>query len=383
MHEPETPPETSLDPDVQVVLERAGLFDADSPRADERLELLLHLLERFTADEIIDWSMRTHLFGVAARAVDRPPPLISATQAAARAGVSVETVADLRHALGFPVVDVERPSMPETVVDDLAIYELGVALYGREDALAFTRVVGWAAARVIEAARAMFGRSVGQASGSPHSELEISRANEAAIAAWVQVQGLMTRVMAEHPLRDVGFVHALMAGELRTGVAFVDLVGSTTWAETVDPTVHSEALRRFEGRAALLATEHGARLVKLIGDEAMLAADDPERLCRVALAICDLAAADPDLPLARGAVGFGRVTARDGDYFGPLVNVVARATKVAAPGAVVVTAEVSRSLDPQTWSVVPLGPRDLAGMADPVHLSVIGRPSDPGEGSSG
>jgi class 3 adenylate cyclase len=370
-------PESPLDPDARAVLERAGLFDAASPDAAERLELLVHLLERFTADEIVEWSKRTHVLGVAARALDRPPPLISAAQAAARAGVSVETVADLRQALGFPVVDVDRQSMPETVVDDIAIFELGVALYGREDALAFTRVVGWAAARVIEAARAMFGRSVEESAGHRQSELELSQANEAAIAAWVQVQGLMTRLMAEHPLRDVGFVHALMAGELRTGVAFVDLVGSTSWAESVAPTVHSEALRRFEGRAALLATEHGARLVKLIGDEAMLAGDDPERLCRVALAICELAASDPDLPLARGAVGFGRVTARDGDYFGPLVNTVARATKAAAPGDVVVTAEVARSLDPQAWTVVPLGLRALAGMTDPIHLSVVGRPSDP------
>jgi class 3 adenylate cyclase len=369
--------ETPLDPAALAVLQRAGLYDPAAPKAAERRELLADLLARFTADEVVAWSARAHLYGVAARAVDRPPPLISATEAAARAGVDVGTVADLRQALGFPVVDVDQPSMPETVVDDVGIYVLGVALYGREEALAFVRVLGWAATRVIEAARAMFARTVETAGLDARSELEISRANETAIAAWMQVQGLMTRLLAEHPLRDVGFVHALMTGELRTAVAFVDLVGSTSWAESIDPAIHSAALRRFEVQASLLATEHGARLVKLIGDEAMLAADDPERLCAVALAICDLAAADPDLPPARGAVSIGRLTVRDGDYFGPLVNTVARATKVAAPGHVVVTAEVARLLDPWSWDVESRGPHALAGMGEPVHLSGIARRSDP------
>lgn len=360
-----------FDPSVMEVLTHAGLFDLASPAAAEREELLAYLLERFTADEIVTWAERSTITGVAARVVDRPPPLISAIEAADRAGVPVETVAEMRQALGFPVVDPAVRAMPETVIDDLATFELGVGLYGREDTLAFARVLGWAAARISEAARAMFGGSVVPTGDRHRTELELAQANELAIAAWVQVESIMAHLLAEHPLRDVGFVHALMAGELRTAISFVDLVGSTGWAEGIDPARHSAALRRFEMTAANLATDHGARLVKLIGDEAMLAAVDPERLCRVAVAICDLAELDPDLPSARGAVGFGTVTARDGDYFGPLVNSVARASKVADPGDIVVTAEVARTLDPVLWTVGPLGPQDLAGVAEPVHLSRI------------
>lgn len=359
------------------VLVRAGLYDPTAPEAAEREELLQYLLERFTADEVVAWAARTHVYGVAARAVDRPPPLISAVDAAERAGVTVETVEDVRQALGFPLVDPTVASMPASVVDDLATFGLGVALYGRDDTLAFTRVLGWAAARVTEAARAMFGRSVEETDERHLTELEVSQANELAIAAWGQVQSLMSRVLAEHPLRDVGFVHSLMAGELRAAVAFVDLIGSTSWAERTDADLHSAALRRFEMRAAGLAAEHGARLVKLIGDEAMLVADDPEGLCRVALSICDLAEADPGLPSARGAVGVGRLTARDGDYFGPLVNLTARAAKVAEPGGIVVTPEVARALDPMHWTVEPLGAHELSGVAEPVHLSRIGDRDQP------
>lgn len=360
----------NIDPVDLEVLERAGLFDPAASNALERIELLAHLLDRFEVDEIIDWAARSHVMGVAARSIDRPPPLISATAAAERAGVPVGTVVELRQALGFPVLDPEALSMPESVVEDLATYQLGVELFGREDSLSFVRVLGWATARMMEAARAMFGGS--SESGTEHrTELQWSQANETAIAAWVQVGGVVRHLLTEHALRDVGFVHSLMAGELRSAVAFVDLVGSTSWAEGVEAAEHTAALRRFEMQASTIAAEHGARLVKLIGDEAMVVADQPGQLCRVALAICALAESDPGLPSARGAVGFGVVTARDGDYFGPLVNTVARAGKHADPGGVVVTADVERTLDPATWEVVPLGLHELSGVADRVHLSRI------------
>ncbi len=351
-------------------LERAGLFDPESPTAHERVELLAHLLDRFSVEEIISWAGRSHVMGVAARSVDRPPPLISAAVAAERVGVPVEMVVEMRQALGFPVIDPDEPSMPETVVDDLATYLLGVELYGRENTLSFVRVLGWSTARVTEAAQAMFGGS-SEPGADRRTELQWSQANEVAIAAWVQVGGVVRNLLSEHALRNVGFVHSLMAGDLRSAVAFVDLVGSTSWAEDVDASQHSTALRRFEMQASAVAAEHGVRLVKLIGDEAMLVGDDPARLCRVALAICELAERDPDLPSARGAVGFGVVTARDGDYFGPLVNTVARAGKFADPGGVVVTAEVEHTLDPAIWAVDPLGLHELSGVPEPVHLSRI------------
>jgi class 3 adenylate cyclase len=347
----------------------AGLFDPSSPTAPQRVELLQYLLARFSVDDILHWTERTNLTGVAARAIDRPPALISAHAVAIRAEVTIDTVLEVRTAFGFPVVDPASPSMPETVVDDVKAFVLGAELYGREEALAFARVLGWAAARVIEAARALFGSSIERMDDDTRTELEIAKANELAIAAWMQVQTVMGHLLAEQPLRNVGFAEALMQGELHVALAFVDLVSSTAWAESIEPAAHTEALRRFEMRASTLAAHRGSRLVKLIGDEAMLVADDPAVLCRVAVDICEMASADPALPDARGAVGYGLVTARDGDYFGPLVNVVARANKFAMPKGLVVTSEVARHLDPAAWSTEPLGPTTLRGVGGTVHLA--------------
>lgn len=349
-------------------LKEAGLYDPASPSAAERADLLRYLLERFSVEEVEYWAERSSLIGVAARAIDRPPRFVSAQDVAARAHVDVETVIEVRTAFGFPVLDPSSASIPESAVDDVGTFVLGAELYGREEALALARVLGWAAARVAEAARAMFGSSIERMDARTRTELETAKANERAAGAWMQAQSVMTHLLAEHPLRNFAFVDALMHAELRVALAFVDLIASTKWAESIEPAEHSDALRRFEMRAAAIAAERGARLVKLIGDEAMLVADDPETLCGVAVAVCEMATRDPVLPDARGAVGFGPVTARDGDYFGPLVNVVARASKLAPAGGIVVTADVTRSLDPARWSTGPMGPANLRGVSERVHL---------------
>jgi adenylate cyclase len=248
---------------------------------------------------------------------------------------------------------------------------LGADLYGRAQALAFARVLGWAAGRIMEAARALFGDSVARMDHDSRTELEIAKANELGIRAWTRVQSVMLHLLAEHPLHDVGFAEALMQGELSVALAFVDLVSSTRWAESVEPIEHSEALRRFEMRCTALATEHGARLVKLIGDEAMIVAHDPAALCRVLVEVCEATSSDPVLPAARGSVGYGTVTVRDGDYFGPLVNTVARAAKLAPPNSVVVSADVVRLLDPVSWQVTPMGLHELRGVGESVHLSRV------------
>jgi adenylate cyclase len=337
------------------------------------LELLRYLLERFSVEEIEHWAGLTSIWGVAARAIDRPPPLVSARHLAARRKVDVETVMEMRRALGFPVDDPDAPTIPQFAADDLTAFLLGCELFGREETLALTRVIGWAGARVAEAARAAFGNHIAKMEPESRSELEMARANEAGAVAWIQAQSVMAHVMAEHPLRNITFVEALMAGDLCVALAFIDLVSSTEWAESLGADQRSDALRRFEMEASAIALAQGARLVKLIGDEAMLVAEDPAALCSAAVAVCEMADADPVLPAARGAIGFGYVTARDGDYFGPLVNTVARATKVADPGSIVATVEVARTLDPARWSTEPLGATELRGVGQEVHLSRVVR----------
>src|SRR5262245_39546225 len=75
-------------------LRSAGLYDPSSPIASQREELLRYLLERLSVEEIVHWAQRTNVFGISARAIDQPPPFVSAVEAATRAGVALETVVD-------------------------------------------------------------------------------------------------------------------------------------------------------------------------------------------------------------------------------------------------------------------------------------------------
>jgi adenylate cyclase len=100
-----------------------------------------------------------------------------------------------------------------------------------------------------------------------------------------------------------------------------------------------------------------------------------EAACRIGLEVVRAADLDPVLPPARGAVGYGLVTPREGDYFGPLVNVVSRLEKVASPGTVVVTEEAAAALPEGDWVVEDLGAEFLRGVEHPVRVLAISRSS--------
>lgn len=146
---------------------------------------------------------------------------------------------------------------------------------------------------------------------------------------------------------------------------------------------HSLALSRFESAAWSIALSSGGRLLKMIGDEAFFAAPSVDTACHIATELCAVAEQDPLLPPARGAIGFGTVMPREGDYFGPLVNLVARLVKAADPGTVVATEAAASGLAPARWSLSELGARPLRGVERPVRSFVVRSASaEPVESSS-
>jgi adenylate cyclase len=152
----------------------------------------------------------------------------------------------------------------------------------------------------------------------------------------------------------------------------VDLVGSTQWAEGLSLRDYSLALARFESSAWSSAVLAGGRVVKMIGDEVFFAAPTVDAACRIGIEVCQAAATDPLLPPARGAVGHGQVTPREGDYFGPLVNQVSRLVKTATPGELVLTEEAAASLHPPDhWVLRDLGPQPLRGLDRPVRAFAL------------
>jgi adenylate cyclase len=360
--------------------EAAGHYDPADARAHERAELIEHLVERFGVEPVLDAAERVPLFTVAVELTDPAAPRVSAREVSEVSGLELEDVLLVRAAMGFPVVDEDAPEVPAGLIEQAGVIRLAAELFGREPTLAFTRVMGAAVQQISEAARALFANSViDGADGAAVTELELSVSNEVAWGAWRALPPVVEQLMLERADSRQELVQAIVEGDLRVAVVFVDLVGSTAWTAAADPRRQAEALARFEQAAWEVSVGDGGRLVKLIGDEAMIVAQDVAPACRMAQALCRLAAADPDLPEARGGVAYGEVTARGGDYFGPVVNLAARILGQAAPGEVLVTEPTAALLDPEGWTLDPVGPIELRGIAEPVSLfrlsPVLGRPT--------
>jgi adenylate cyclase len=364
----------------------AGLYDPDDPDAAERLELLEYLTVRgaTTAQMVEAHRMRT-LPGVAGDLVTQGRTgTVTVAALAERCGLPTARV--MRVLLAAGISAQEGTEVPADLESLLGAFEQGAALMGEEAILAFTRVLGAAAINVAEAAIALFFAELGPGTVREGSD-ELARAHLAETATTVftrvpDVLALLVLDAFERAQRRSEAARPWLgssppAGDAFEGpsevvaLGFVDLVGSTAWAQTLSLRDQSLALTRFESAAWSSAVLAGGRVIKMIGDEVFFAAPSAEAACRIALEVCQAAAEDEVLPLARGAVGIGLATPREGDYFGPLVNLLSRLVKASAPGGVVVTEAAAADLLAERWVLRPLEPTALRGIDGLVRVFTV------------
>jgi len=369
-----------MDPDDW---EQAGLFDADGVGADERRALLEYLTVRgATLDQMVEAHRLGRLPAVAGDLVmGNEPATLSVQEVADHCGVPVERVQRVLLALGLSVMTDDK--LRQDWVALIAAFEQGAELIGDDALVAFTRVLGAAATSIAEAAVALFYAELGPGTEREGSdELERAQMSEAATLAFSTVPDVLSGVLVvqfERANRRAALArgwtpagnHAAdTVGEV-VALGFVDLVDSTSWAEGLSLRDHSLALSRFESAAWSSAVLAGGRVIKMIGDEVFFAAPTVDAACRIGIDVCAAAAADPLLPPARGALGYGRATPREGDYFGPLVNLVSRLTKTARPGTLVATQHAAEALPAKNWNVRELDPQPVKGLEAPVRVFVV------------
>ena len=362
--------------------EAAGLYSPDEPDAAERLALLEYLSERgATLEQLVDAHRTGNLPGLAGELVTQGKTAMATVgEIARRSGVPVPRVLRALLAAGIPArPDTEVPADLQRL---MAAFEQGAALMGEEAILAFTRVLGASAINVAESAIALFFAEFGPGTvREGPDELARAEISEAATRAFIGVPDVLGHLVLEAFERaqrraqearpwvdhDPGDVVGTEGATEVVALGFVDPVGSTAWAESLDLRDQSLALTRFESAAWSSAVLAGGRVVKTIGDEVFFAAPTADAACRIGLEVCEAAGADHVLPPARGAVGFGPVIPREGDYFGPLVNLLARLVKAASPGEIVVTEAAAGMLMPDKWTLVPLEPTELRGIEAPTR----------------
>jgi class 3 adenylate cyclase len=154
------------------------------------------------------------------------------------------------------------------------------------------------------------------------------------------------------------------------GVGFVDLSGYTSTSLTVGLPELGTLVGDFEARVTDVISEQGGRLVKFVGDAVLFVSHDPDTLARMAVAIVQSDDRDGALS-ARGALTHGLVLARDGDYFGPSVNLAARLVSVAPERGILVDEALRALLDPERWTFVDQPAVDLKGIDQPVAAALL------------
>jgi adenylate cyclase len=161
------------------------------------------------------------------------------------------------------------------------------------------------------------------------------------------------------------------AASTNLAVGFADLVGFTALSQEVSDDQIVRLIERFETLSSNEVVAAGGRIIKMIGDEVMFSADEsagPE----VALRLTETFT-DPELPSLRVGLASGPVVSRSGDLFGPVVNLAARATAIAHPGSVVVSASIRDQLaGDERYTLRRLRPRRLKGLGF-VELNVLRR----------
>ena len=356
---------------------RLGCTAPDAPDAPERKAVLEYLSERgATITEMQEADRLGNLPGLAGTlAVGVRGATLSLEEIAARCGMPEAHVRRILLAAGLPVSPTDR--LPADLQAVIAGFQEGADLIGEDALLAFTRVLGAAATNIAEAAVALFHSEFGPGSEREGAgELAQARLSEQATLAFRVVPDVLSPLVLAQFRRAAGRAARLEGWSSPPGAAedvagpsgviialgFVDLVGSTAWAEDLSLREQSLALSRFESAAWSSAVLAGGRVVKMIGDEVFFAASTVDTACQIGVEVCRAAGIDPVLPPARGAIGYGSVTPREGDYFGPLVNLVSRLVKVAAPGTLILTHEAATSLSTDRWTIRPLGVQPVRGL---------------------
>jgi class 3 adenylate cyclase len=361
-------------------LRAAGLYDPAAPDAHVQLNVLRLISARGgTIEQMVAAAESGRLSRLAVELLFLPRSgRATLAEVADAAGIPAERMRALWRAAGFPdVADDDRRFTPAEV-DVVRTFEAGAALFGEAAAMQLLRVVGSAMARIADATVSTFVTTVGAAAMAADPESRaLEEANSSAAALVPQLQEVMDALLRQHLVQAArpNITGVAPAGYevMPLAVGFVDIVGSAALAQHVALDELGAAVAAFERGAADEIVAAGGRVVKFIGDEVMFSVPSARAGCEIADAIVRCFVDDAVLPGVRGGVAHGDVMMRDADCFGPVVNLAARAVKVARPGTVVVSGAARDAADAEgvDLAFTPLPAATLKGFDAPVPLYEI------------
>ncbi len=263
---------------------------------------------------------------------------------ASQAGIDQATASRYWRALGFPDVHPEERLFTDADVDALVTVAtlIQAGITDVEVTVQMARVLGSSMAKVAEA---LLTSTMASQRPQRVSELLALTAESTLETQAHLLEYVWRRHMQAAARRLLVNAEGIPDRQVyETAVGFADLVGFTALSQQVDDRELAHIVGRFEALAFDQVAMHGGRVAKMIGDEVMFVVERPDAALEIALDLAERYADDEVLSDVRVGLAFGPVLVREGDYFGPVVNLASRIVGIAYPGSVVVSEPVQEAL---------------------------------------
>ena len=291
-------------------------------------------------------------------------------------------------ALGFPGVDDDDRAFTDLDLEAVRLFQ-GLQALGAADtdtALQMARVIGSSMARIAEA-ELVPGDMVSAEVDPVMSADAFAGVADVTIPAMAKLLEFVWRRQVAAGIQRTMMLrsHGLAPGQSPVlAVGFADMVGFTLLSQHLSDEELAAVVRRFEEISHDIVTSARGRVVKMIGDEVMFVVDSVADAARIGLDLADAYADDELLSDVRVGLACGPVLLRDGDYFGPTVNLAHRIVNIGNPGTVLMSDEFHTAL-------AGGGARRVHGAGAPPPAAegpgpgavVVVRPGRPGGGRHG
>jgi len=290
-------------------------------------------------------------------------------------------------ALGFLDVEDDEAAFTDMDIDAVRLFQSMVAMgmVDLESAVQMARVIGSSMARIAEAETGPGTTPILLGTGDSVLDADaFARQAGASIPAMAQLleyvwrrhlQAATHRAML-HRTRGVDEgARPVMA------IGFADMVGFTLLSQHLGDEELAAVVARFEELAHDTVVALGGRVVKMIGDEAMFVVPTASGAAQIGLSLAEAYADDDLLSDVRVALAVGPVLVKDGDFYGPVVNLASRLVAVAHPGTVLISDEFKAALEAEGVSGVdtrPLRTRTIKDLGRIEMWKLIRAGAEPG-----
>ena len=362
----------------------------DEARREAALEhvkeiLLMHgategEIDQAVADGVIDLFVADRLLVPSRRRYTR-------LEVSELTGVSVDMLERFWRALGFPGVDDDDHAFTDLDLEAVRLFQ-GLQALGAADAqtaVQMARVIGSSMARIAEA-ELVPGDMVSAEVDPILSAEAFAGIADVTIPAMAKLLEFVWRRQVAAGIQRSMMLrsHGLAPGQSPViAVGFADMVGFTLLSQHLSDEELAAVVGRFEEISHDIVTSARGRVVKMIGDEVMFVVDSVAAAARIGLSLADAYSDDDLLSDVRVGLASGPVLLRDGDYFGPTVNLAHRIVNIGNPGTVLMSDEFHTALvqeAPDEFAAEALRPRLLKDLGR-VQLWWCGRAGQEADGT--